>query len=277
VNTNRIEDALAILREAAAQPAAVFSTSFGAEDMVVLDLIRRLHLPIKAFTLDTGRLPEETYQLMQQVEARYGRCVEVVFPDAAAVQHLVAAQGINGFYDSVERRKACCAVRKIEPLTRALAGTSAWVTGLRAAQSVTRAALSPREWDPAHLLTKFNPLHDWSEAEVGDYLRAFGVPINALHARGYPSIGCAPCTRAITAGEDIRAGRWWWENADTKECGLHGRPHSVGVSSKAHVSAANVEAEAASAASAGRRQHPEQKECGLHSRKPLDVKIKEVA
>lgn len=223
MNQTRIDSALALLGEAAALPAAVFSTSFGAEDMVVLDLIRRKNLPIAPFTLDTGRLPEETYRLMQQVEARYGHCVDVIFPDAEAVRHLVAAQGINGFYDGVDKRKACCAVRKTEPLARALGGKSAWVTGLRAAQSVTRAHLAPREWDNGYLLTKFSPLHDWTEAEVWEYLRAFDVPTNELHARGYPSIGCAPCTRAITVGEDIRAGRWWWELPESKECGLHAR------------------------------------------------------
>jgi phosphoadenosine phosphosulfate reductase len=219
----KIDGALELLREAAALSDAVFSTSFGAEDMVVLDLIHRHGLPIASFTLDTGRLPEETYRLMQKVEARYGRCVSTYFPDSAAVQQLVASRGINGFYDGVEQRKACCAVRKSEPLERALRGKSAWVTGLRAAQSVTRAALAPREWQAGYRLTKFSPLHDWSEAEVWDYLRTSGVPTNELHARGYPSIGCAPCTRAVTAGEDIRAGRWWWEQPESKECGLHTR------------------------------------------------------
>ncbi len=223
MNAARIESALALLREAAALQPATFSTSYGAEDMVLLDLISQRKLSIAAFTLDTGRLPEETYQLMQQVEERYGRVVEVMFPDAQRVQQLVAAQGINGFYDSVENRKACCGVRKVEPLARALKGKAAWVTGMRASQSVTRAGLAPSAPDAEYGLTKFNPLHDWSDADVWDYLREHSVPTNALHARGYASIGCAPCTRAITVGEDIRAGRWWWENADTKECGLHAR------------------------------------------------------
>ncbi|HEU4621396.1 MAG TPA: phosphoadenylyl-sulfate reductase [Burkholderiaceae bacterium] len=219
--SERIESALALLREAAAQAPAVFSTSFGAEDMVVLDLIRTYELPIASFTLDTGRLHEETYALMQQVEQRYGRCVEVMFPDAQAVQALVARQGINGFYDSVDHRKACCGVRKLEPLSRALAGKRAWVTGLRAAQSQARQQTPAREADAERGLTKFNPLHDWSEAEVWDYIRSRGVPYNALHDRFFPSIGCAPCTRAITPGEDVRAGRWWWEQEGGKECGLH--------------------------------------------------------
>jgi len=217
----RIETALAVLREAAALQPAAFSTSYGAEDMVVLDLIRRFELPVAVFTLDTGRLPEETYRLMQRVETRYGACVAVYFPEARAVQALVGAHGINGFYDSVDRRKACCDVRKLEPLARALAGKRAWVTGLRAAQSVTRAALATREFDAQRGLTKFNPLADWSEDDVWSYLRAHAVPYNELHDRSYPSIGCAPCTRAIAPGEDLRAGRWWWELPESKECGLH--------------------------------------------------------
>lgn len=219
--SEKINSALELLRQASELQPAVFSTSFGAEDMVLLDLIRSGTLPISIFTLDTGRLPEETYQLMQQVDERYGRCVATYHPEAAALHALVAQQGVNGFYESVDKRKACCAVRKTEPLARALAGKNAWVTGLRAAQSVTRASLAAREWDGSHRLTKFNPLHDWSETDVWDYLRARDVPTNALHARGYPSIGCAPCTRAITVGEDVRAGRWWWELPETKECGLH--------------------------------------------------------
>jgi phosphoadenosine phosphosulfate reductase len=218
--------ALCVLREAAAQAPAAFSTSFGAEDMVVFDLIARHALPIRVFTLDTGRLPEETHALMQQVEERYGPllgggCFETLFPDAAAVQALVARDGANGFYASVDKRKACCAVRKVEPLERALRGVRGWVTGLRAQQSATRAQLAAREPDAERDRVKFNPLHDWTEAEVWDYLRARGVPYNALHDRFYPSIGCAPCTRAVAVGEDVRAGRWWWEDASSKECGLH--------------------------------------------------------
>ena len=216
-----VRSALAVLQAAAALPPAVFSTSFGAEDMVVLDLIRRHGLAIDIFTLDTGRLPEETYMLMQQVEARYGHCVRTLFPDAQAVEALVARDGINGFRDSVAQRKACCAVRKLEPLGRALAGQRAWVTGLRAQQSAARSQVAARETDSARAIEKFNPLHDWSDVQVWDYLRALAVPYNALHDRFYPSIGCAPCTRAISAGEDPRAGRWWWENEQGKECGLH--------------------------------------------------------
>jgi len=213
--------ALVLLQDAAAMAPAVFSTSFGAEDMVVLDLIRTHALPIALFTLDTGRLPEETYALMQQVEVRYGRCVTTLHPDAAALEELVARNGVNGFYASVDNRKACCAVRKIEPLRRGLAGKRAWVTGLRAQQSAARAELPAREHDQSHGLEKFNPLHDWSDTDVWNYLRGRGVPYNALHDRFYPSIGCAPCTRAVAVGEDIRAGRWWWESAGARECGLH--------------------------------------------------------
>lgn len=216
-----IDTALAVLHEAAGLAPAVFSTSFGAEDMVVLDLIRRHGLSIGIFTLDTGRLPEETYTLMHQVEERYGKCVEAIHPDQEALSRLVASNGINGFYFSVDNRKACCAARKVKPLARALAGKGAWVTGLRAQQAATRADLRAREFDAAFCLEKFNPLCDWTQSQTWEYLRAYQVPYNALHDRGYPSIGCAPCTRAVAAGEDIRAGRWWWESADSKECGLH--------------------------------------------------------
>lgn len=221
MNEARIESALAILAKAQANAPAVFSTSFGAEDMVVLDLIRTRRLDIDGFTLDTGRLHEETYALMDQVEARYGRCVRVFVPDAARLEALVAEQGINGFYRSVEQRQACCAVRKTEPLARALAGQRAWVTGLRAGQGATRVHVPAEEWVAERQLAKFNPLHDWTEDEVWAYLREHGVPYNSLHDRFYPSIGCAPCTRAITPGEDVRAGRWWWENPEGRECGLH--------------------------------------------------------
>jgi phosphoadenosine phosphosulfate reductase len=218
---HRIHSALSLLREAASLPPAAFSTSFGAEDMVVLDLIQRHEIPVDTFTLDTGRLPEETYALMQRVEQVYGRCFETFYPDSAAVQALVSERGINGFYASIDNRKACCAVRKVEPLTRALSGRRAWVTGLRAQQAASRAQLAERAWDETFRVQKFNPLHDWSEQQVWEYIRERDLPYNALHDRNYPSIGCAPCTRAVSQGEDVRAGRWWWENPDTKECGLH--------------------------------------------------------
>jgi len=219
----RERHALALLQQAAALPRPAFSTSFGAEDMVLLELIVRHPLPIDVFTLDTGRLHEETHALMREAELRYGPVFELCFPQAQAVHQLVALQGTNGFYRSLEARRDCCAVRKVQPLERALAGRGAWVTGQRAGQSVTRSALQALEPDDRLGLLKVNPLHDWSEAEVWAYLRRHAVPVNALHARGFPSIGCAPCTRAVTVGEDPRAGRWWWEQADSRECGLHGR------------------------------------------------------
>ena len=220
--------ALALLREAVAEfdanatnGALAFANSFGAEDMVLTDLILSNALPITVFSLDTGRLPAETYSLIGEVERRYGKKLEIYFPDAGAVEAFVRSHGINAFYDSVELRKACCGVRKMEPLRRALAGRKAWITGLRAAQSVTRSGLPVRETDTANGLEKLNPLSDWSETEVWAYIRINEVPYNALHDQFYPSIGCAPCTRAIAVGEDVRAGRWWWENPETKECGLH--------------------------------------------------------
>lgn len=218
----RIDAAIALLRRIEREyvPAA-FANSLGAEDMVLTDLIARHAPAIEMFTLDTGRLHEETYRLMQQVTDRYDIRLRIYFPRTEAVQEYVAAHGINAFYRSVELRQACCAVRKVEPLERALAGKAAWITGLRRAQAVTRRGLQECEYDARHGIAKFNPLAAWSEAEVWAYLKTHDVPTNALHARGYPSIGCAPCTRALTPGEDLRAGRWWWESSETKECGLH--------------------------------------------------------
>ncbi|MFO1324233.1 MAG: phosphoadenylyl-sulfate reductase [Burkholderiales bacterium] len=216
--------AAALARISRAHAPAVFASSFGAEDMVVVDLIARHAPAIRVFTLDTGRLPEATLALVDRTRERYGIEVDVWFPDAARVESFVRAEGVNPFYRSVELRQACCAIRKTEPLARALAGKSAWITGLRRGQSVTRSDLAEQEFDAAHGLPKFNPLADWSEDDVWAYLRANGVPYNALHDQGYRSIGCAPCTRAVETGEDVRAGRWWWENPDHKECGLHRRP-----------------------------------------------------
>lgn len=198
-----------------------FANSLGAEDMVLTDLIRQDQLPITIFSLDTGRLPAETYDLMAAVEERYDFHLEVYYPRHEAVESYVRDQGINGFYRSVELRKACCHARKVEPLSRALAGRQAWITGLRAQQSATRQGLPLRERDETHGLEKFNPLADWTEKEVWAYLLDHEVPYNRLHDQFYPSIGCAPCTRAVTPGEDIRSGRWWWEAPATKECGLH--------------------------------------------------------
>ncbi|QID16708.1 phosphoadenylyl-sulfate reductase [Nitrogeniibacter mangrovi] len=210
-----------IVAELGAEGAITFANSLGAEDMVLTDLILKHRLPIEIFSLDTGRLPVETYDLMGQVEQHYDTRLKVFFPDATAVEAYVRGEGINAFYHSVELRKACCRIRKVEPLQRALAGKKAWITGLRAAQSTTRTGLPTREFDEGNGLEKLNPLSDWSEAEVWAYIRVNDVPYSALHEQFYPSIGCAPCTRAVAIGEDIRAGRWWWEDPASKECGLH--------------------------------------------------------
>lgn len=198
-----------------------FANSLGAEDMVLTDLIAH-HFPgISMFTLDTGRLPEETYDLMQRIRQRYGLTIQAYFPESAAVERYVAQHGPNAFYESVELRKSCCYIRKVEPLKRALQGKKAWITGLRREQALTRDSLELSSFDEVHGLQKFNPLCDWTTQEVWQYLKQQDVPYNALHDKFYPSIGCAPCSRAVTPGEDIRSGRWWWESAEAKECGLH--------------------------------------------------------
>ena len=200
---------------------AVFASSLAAEDMVLTDLILRAKLPIGIFTLETGRLHKETLGMVDRIKETYGYDVALFKPEQAAVDAYVQQNGLNAFYDSVEMRKECCRIRKVEPLNRALAGNTAWVTGQRRAQSATRSDLAVQEDDAAHGMSKFNPLADWSEEDVWNYLRANQVPYNPLHDKGYPSIGCEPCTRAIQPGEDVRAGRWWWENPESKECGLH--------------------------------------------------------
>ena len=201
-------------------PAAL-ANSLGAEDMVLTDLIARNCLPIEIFSLDTGRLPPETYELIEAINLRYELSLTLYFPRHELVEGYVQKHGINGFYQSVEQRKACCHVRKVEPLQRALSGKGAWITGMRAQQSATRSGLPVQLTDADNGLEKFNPLADWSEHEVWAYIKTHDVPYNALHDRFFPSIGCAPCTRAISVGEDIRSGRWWWENPESKECGLH--------------------------------------------------------
>ncbi|MDP8567701.1 phosphoadenylyl-sulfate reductase [Methylophilus aquaticus] len=213
---------LALLSTAVAEfPAITFANSYGAEDMVLTDIIAKESLAIEIFSLDTGRLPAETYTLMGEVESHYQTKPVVFFPKHEAVETYVRHHGINAFYESIELRKACCHMRKVEPLQRALAGKQAWVTGMRAEQATTRASLPTQEYDAGNQLEKFNPLSDWTEKEVWAYIRMFDVPYNALHDQFYPSIGCAPCTRAVAMGEDIRAGRWWWEDPTSKECGLH--------------------------------------------------------
>ncbi|HZW11919.1 MAG TPA: phosphoadenylyl-sulfate reductase [Noviherbaspirillum sp.] len=198
-----------------------FANSMGAEDMVLTDIILREQLPVEIFSLDTGRLPAETYDLISEVEQTYGTKLKIFFPQNQTVEAYVQSNGINAFYESVDLRKACCHMRKVEPLQRALKGKKAWVTGMRAQQSATRTALPFRQFDEANGLEKFNPLSDWTEQEVWAYIRTHNVPYNKLHDQFYPSIGCAPCTRAIAMGEDVRAGRWWWEDPANKECGLH--------------------------------------------------------
>jgi phosphoadenosine phosphosulfate reductase len=199
----------------------VFANSFGAEDMVLTDLIGRNFPNISMFTLDTERLPEETHSLMKEVEDRYNIETKIYFPESVAVKKYVVENGLNGFYDSIAKRKACCFMRKVEPLKRALKDKRAWITGLRRDQALTRRDLEESEFDADNGLQKISPLLNWSLSDVWAYIKDFNTPYNALHDQGYSSIGCAPCTRAITLGEDVRAGRWWWEDPETKECGLH--------------------------------------------------------
>ncbi len=215
-------EVLALLKAASSELNPItFANSFGAEDMVLTDIILQNQLPIEIFSLDTGRLPVETYDLMAKTEQKYHTKLNVFFPQTSTVEFYVKTNGINAFYESIELRKSCCHMRKVEPLQRALNGKKAWITGMRAAQATTRASLPVREFDAANNIEKFNPLSDWSEAEVWAYIRLNDVPYNQLHDQFYPSIGCAPCTRAIAMGEDVRAGRWWWEDPTNKECGLH--------------------------------------------------------
>ena len=203
------------------------ASSFGAEDMVILDLLAGLTARPRVFTLDTGRLPPETYDLMDAARRRYGIEVEVAFPDRARVEAMVRERGLNLFYDSLEARRLCCAVRKVEPLGRAVDGLAGWITGLRRDQLGTRSATPKIAFDPARPgVWKVAPLADWSEDRVWAYIRANDVPYNALHDQGYRSIGCAPCTRAVADGEDPRAGRWWWERPNERECGIHFDPVS---------------------------------------------------
>jgi phosphoadenosine phosphosulfate reductase len=198
------------------------ASSFGAEDVALIDMLARIDPAPRVFTLDTGRLPQETYDVMEKIRDKYGLEIEIYYPDTKAVEDRVTRYGPNLFYKSVELRKLCCEIRKIEPLEKALKELSAWITGLRREQSVTRTEVKKVDIDASHnSIVKINPLADWSEEQVWSYIRENGVPYNALHDRNYPSIGCAPCTRAIKPGQDVRAGRWWWEAPEHKECGLH--------------------------------------------------------
>ncbi len=218
----RLANTVAILEKIASEfTPAVFASSLAAEDMVLTDLILRRQLNIGIFSLETGRLHKETLAMLDKIRATYTVDIQLFKPNLAAVEDYVRQHGINAFYDSVDMRKECCRIRKVEPLNRALKDKKAWITGQRRAQSATRTELAVQEDDVAHAMQKFNPLADWSEDDVWHYIRSNNVPYNALHDKGYPSIGCEPCTRAIQPGEDVRAGRWWWENPESKECGLH--------------------------------------------------------
>jgi phosphoadenosine phosphosulfate reductase len=199
------------------------SSSLGAEDQVLTEMVTGIDKEATVFTLDTGRLFPETYDLIHRTNTRYGIKIKAFFPEASRVEEMVNNKGINLFYESIENRKQCCHIRKIEPLKRAFKGLDVWICGLRREQSVTRHDMKLVEWDEANGLIKLNPLIEWTEKDVWDYINENKIPYNPLHDKGYPSIGCQPCTRAIMEGEDVRAGRWWWENPDTKECGLHKR------------------------------------------------------
>lgn len=218
-----IEQRIAAVRRAI--PGRVtFSTSLGLEDQALLNAIASDAPDFDVFTLDTGRHFPETLETVEASEQRYGLRIRLVAPDAAETEALVARDGVFGFRQSIEARKACCDIRKVRPLNRALAGAAGWITGLRRDQSGGRADTPFAAWDGEHTLIKLNPIADWSLEQTQAYIAMHDIPVNALHAQGFPSIGCQPCTRAIRPGEDIRAGRWWWENEDGKECGLHNRP-----------------------------------------------------
>lgn len=227
----RVAHASALLREAAEDHAGriVQASSLGVEGMVLTDLIARQKLPVVVATLDTGKLHAQTLALIPRIQARYGIEVQVFRPQAEAVVHFVRQNGEDGIFGSVDTRKACCALRKLEPMKRLLEGRSAWITGLRREQSEARGNVPFFEID-AEGREKFYPLADWSEADIWQYIASRDVPYNELHDQFFPSIGCAPCTRAVSAGEDPRAGRWWWEQGGAKECGLHMRPETQAVS-----------------------------------------------
>ena len=201
----------------------VFSTSFGLEDQVITHLIFSKNIPIKIFTLDTGRLFTETYSVWSRTREIYKKNIEVYSPNTEAVQKMISAKGPNSFYESVENRLECCHIRKVEPLQRALKGNEVWITGIRKEQSANRENMNSVEEDEKNKIIKFHPLFDWNFEQVKKFIKENNIPYNALHDKGFPSIGCQPCTRAVKEGEDARAGRWWWEQNDKKECGLHER------------------------------------------------------
>lgn len=199
----------------------VFSTSFGWEDQVISHMIFANNIPIKVFTLETGRLFPETYYVWNRTMEIYGQPIHAYYPDNNKLEAMVNAKGPNSFYESVDNRKECCGIRKIEPLHRALAGNQCWITGIRAEQSANREDMSNVEWDEGNQLIKFHPIFNWTLDDVKAYIKQYNIPYNTLHDKGFPSIGCLPCTRAVQPGEDFRAGRWWWEDQSKKECGLH--------------------------------------------------------
>ncbi len=198
-----------------------FASSMGAEDQVITQMMAAIDREARIFTLDTGRMFPETYDIIDRTNARYKINIEIYFPERDQVEKMVNEKGINLFYESIENRKECCHIRKIVPLKRALSGLDVWISGLRRAQSVTRTDIKLVEWDEGNGLIKVNPLVDWTEEQVWNYIQENNIPYNKLHDQGFPSIGCQPCTRAVEHGEDVRAGRWWWEMPDKKECGLH--------------------------------------------------------
>jgi phosphoadenosine phosphosulfate reductase len=200
------------------------ASSYGPEDQVLVEKLVSINKNVSIFTIDTGRLFQETYNLFERTNEVYGIKIKVYFPNNELVEKMVNTKGMNLFYESVENRKECCHIRKIEPLKRALNGNKIWVTGLRSEQSITRINTSLIEWDSENKVIKLNPLKDWTGIQIWDYIKLKNVPFNKLHNQNFPSIGCLPCTRAILEGEDVRAGRWWWEEPEHKECGLHNRP-----------------------------------------------------
>ena len=227
-----LEQRLVALRRAI--PGCItFSTSLGIEDQAILHAIAASKTSIDVFTLDTGRHFPETLETIEASQLKYGIKIRLMAPEAAETENLVARDGVYGFRQSIEARKACCDIRKVRPLNRALKGAAGWITGLRRSQSGGRADTPFAAWDAGHNLVKLNPMADWSLETLEAYISTNSVPVNALHAQGFPSIGCQPCTRAIKPGEDIRAGRWWWENEDGKECGLHNRPKNFQPKDKA--------------------------------------------
>jgi phosphoadenosine phosphosulfate reductase len=222
--SERVEHAVAQLRSAVAEFKNVcYANSLGAESVVLTDLIWGQGTDIEIFSVDTGRLYPETYDLIERIQKRYGRKLRMYYPEAVSLENWVSDHGVNGFRAGLAQRQGCCAVRKVEPFRRAVAGRGAWVTGIRHAQSAGRAKAAAVAWDVKYCLQKISPLLDWSEDDVWEYIRKKRLPYNALHDSGFPSIGCAPCTRAVQPGEDQRAGRWWWERAESRECGLHPR------------------------------------------------------